>query len=99
MLEKNMFGLYHVVCPESLSKYSFGMRLAQRFNLDDRLINPTSVSKSGLKASRSPNLTLTSIKLATALGETLPSLSTGLDKFYTLYQQGYPQLLRSLELS
>ena len=96
MLESRLSGLYHVVSSESLSKYDFGMRLARRFNLDGSLINPTSVAQSGLKAARSPNLTLRTGKLANALGETLPSLSTGLEGLYTLYQQGYPQALRSL---
>jgi dTDP-4-dehydrorhamnose reductase len=97
MLERNLSGLYHVVSSESLSKYGFGMRLAHRFSLDGGLINPTSVSHSGLKATRSPNLTLRSDKLAGALGESLPRLSTGLDKLFSLYQQGYPQMLRSLQ--
>jgi dTDP-4-dehydrorhamnose reductase len=96
MLELNLSGLYHVVSSECLSKYDFGVRLAQRFNLDSSLINPTSVAQSGLKASRSPNLSLRSDKLAEALGESLPKLSTGLDKLYTLYQQGYPQMLHNL---
>lgn len=98
MLERNLSGLYHVVGSESLSKYDFGLRLAQRFNLDGSLINPTSVTRSGLKAIRSPNLTLRSDKLVHALGESLPKLSTGLDKLYALYQQGYPHMLHSLEL-
>ena len=98
MLEKELAGLYHVVGGESLSKYDFGVHLAQRFNLDASLIIPISVKQSGLKAVRSPNLSLHSDKLARTLGKPLPSLSTGLDKLYTLYQQGYPHLLRSLEL-
>ena len=97
MLEKKLSGLYHVVSSESLSKYNFGMRLAQRFDLDGSLILPTSVTEAGLKAIRSPNLTLRSDKLTNTLGEPLPRLSTGLDKFYTLYQQGYPQLLHNME--
>jgi dTDP-4-dehydrorhamnose reductase len=96
MLEMNLGGLYHVVSSESLSKYDFGQRLAERFTLDGSLINPTSVSQSGLKATRSPNLTLRSDKLARALGVPLPKLSTGLDRLYTLYQQGYPHMLHSL---
>jgi dTDP-4-dehydrorhamnose reductase len=97
MLEKGLSGLYHVVSSESLSKYDFGVRLAHRFDLDPGLIDPTPVKRSGLKATRSPNLSLRSDKLARALGESLPRISTGLDKFYTLYQQGYPQMLHSLE--
>lgn len=96
MLENHLGGLYHVVSSESLSKYEFGRRLAERFDLDGSLIDPTSVKQAGLKAPRSPNLTLRSDKLAHALGETLPRVSTGLDKLFTLYQQGYPQLLHSM---
>jgi len=99
MLEKKLSGLYHVVSPEALSKYDFGVRLAQRFNLDAGLIIPTSVLRAGLKAVRSPILTLRSDKLASALGETLPSLSTGLDRLYTLYQQGYPHMLQEMRRS
>ncbi len=53
---------------KALSKYDFGMRLAERFGLDGSLINPSSVKQSGLKAIRSPNLNLRSDKLAHALG-------------------------------
>jgi dTDP-4-dehydrorhamnose reductase len=97
MLEVGLSGIYHVVSSECLSKYDFGLRLAHRFGLDGNLIRPTSVTKSGLKAVRSPNLTLRSDKLARVLGESLPSISTGLEGLYTLYQQGYPHMLRSLE--
>ncbi len=98
MLEQNLSGLYHVVSSESLSKYDFGMRLAERFGLDGNLISPISVKQSGLKAIRSPNLNLRSEKLAHAIGQSLPNLSTGLERLYTLYQQGYPQMLHSMEL-
>jgi dTDP-4-dehydrorhamnose reductase len=98
MFENGLSGLYHVVSSDSMSKYDFGVRLAHRFNLDGGLINPTSITQSGLKAVRSPNLTLHSDKLAKALGESLPTISTGLEGLYTLYQQGYPHLLRSLEI-
>jgi dTDP-4-dehydrorhamnose reductase len=98
MLEKKLSGVYHVVSSEGLSKYDFGVRLAQRFNLNSGLITPTSVTQSGLKAIRSPNLTLRSNKLAQVLGESLPRVSPGLDKLYTLYQQGYPQMLRGFEV-
>ena len=98
MLKMQLSGLFHVVSSECLSKYAFGIRLAERFNLDGHLIKPISVNQAGLKATRSLNLTLRSDKLARVLGQPLPSLSTGLDKFYTLYQQGYPQKLLSMSL-
>src|SRR3990172_9315301 len=60
MLEKNLQGLYHVVSPDCTSKYEFGVRIARKFGLDESLITPTAVAQAGLKAARSPNLTLRS---------------------------------------
>ena len=96
MLMNGLGGLYHVVSSECTSKYEFGFKIARKFGLDSSLISPKSVQDAGLKAARSPNLTLRNDKLINDLGEVVPNLSTGLDRFYTLYQQGYPQRLRRL---
>lgn len=95
MLEKELSGLYHVVGAEALSKYDFGIRLAQQFGFDAGLVRPVSVLRGGLKAKRSPNLRLSIHKLSTALGQEIPSLSTGLAQFYAQAQQGYPQKMRT----
>ena len=97
MLEKDLAGLYHAVGPEALTKYDFGVRLARRFGFDETLVHPVSVEESGLTAKRSHNLRLSVHKLSTALGTSLPTLSTGLDRFYTQFQQGYPQKIRSYQ--
>ena len=99
MLEMQLSGLYHVVSSESLSKYDFGVRIAHRFNLDASLIKPTLVCQSGLKAVRSPNLSLRTDKLAATLGASLPRVSTGLDMLFTLDRQGYPQLLFDMQVN
>jgi dTDP-4-dehydrorhamnose reductase len=91
MLESGLQGLYHVVSSECASKYAFGIALAERFGFDTGLISPASVEQSNLKAARSPNLTLRADKLIRDLGEVPPGISTGLEAFYQLYQQGYPQ--------
>jgi dTDP-4-dehydrorhamnose reductase len=96
MLDAGLSGLYHAVGSECINKYEFGLRIARKFGLDERLITPRSVKEAGLKAVRSPNLTLHTERLAQALGETLPGLSTGLEKFYTFYQQGYPHRIKLL---
>lgn len=100
MLRLDLHGLYHVVGSQCLSKYQFGLEIARRFGLDENLIQPASVFDGGLRAARSPNLTLSNARLVNALQTRsqmmIPSLSTGLDDFYTLYQQGYPQLLHSI---
>jgi dTDP-4-dehydrorhamnose reductase len=97
MLEKNLNGLYHVVGAQPMSKYHFGLGVARRFGLREDLIAPRSVQGSGLTAKRSHNLWLSIHKLSTDLGRELPRFSTGLDEFYTQYQQGYPQKIRSYQ--
>ncbi len=97
MLEQKLSGLYHVVGPDCLSKYDFGLRIARRFGLDPTLIRPTRVAEANLKAYRSPNLSLRSDKLMHALGESLPGMAAGVYRLFELHQQGYPQYLSSLK--
>jgi dTDP-4-dehydrorhamnose reductase len=82
-----------------MSKYDFGIAIARKFGLDPGLIAPKSVLESSLKAARSPNLTLKVDKLIHDLGETPPTISTGIGHFYQLYQQGYPQVVQRLAAS
>jgi dTDP-4-dehydrorhamnose reductase len=97
MLKKNLQGLYHVVGAQAMSKYQFGVEVAKRFGLRENLISPQSVERSGLTARRSHNLWLSVHKLSTALGHELPRFSTGLDGFYTQFQQSYPQKIRGYQ--
>lgn len=97
MLEKDLHGLYHVVGAQAMSKYQFGMEVARRFGLRESLISPQSVEMSSLTAKRSHNLWLSVHKLSTDLGHAIPEFSTGLDGFYTQYQQGYPQKIRGYQ--
>jgi dTDP-4-dehydrorhamnose reductase len=97
MLEAGLHGLFHAVGPEPMSKYEFGVRIARQFGFDEQLIGAESVENAGLTASRAHNLNLSIHKLATALGAPLPGFSTGLLEFYTQYQQGYPQQVRSYQ--
>jgi dTDP-4-dehydrorhamnose reductase len=96
MAAKNLHGLFHTVSRESLSKYEFGLRIARRFGLDETLITSVRVSEAGLVAARSPNLTLRTDKLATALGHDLPGQETGLERFFQQDADGSAQRLRDL---
>jgi dTDP-4-dehydrorhamnose reductase len=99
VLERELTGLYHVLSSDTMTKYDFGITIARKFGLDPELIAPKSVLDSGLEAVRSPNLTLKVDKLIHDLGETPPTISTGIDHFYKLYQQGYPQIVQQLAVS
>jgi dTDP-4-dehydrorhamnose reductase len=95
MIEKGLSGLYHTLSSECLTKYEFGLAIAEKFGFDRNLIDPVSVYDSGLKAARSPNLTLSTEKLSSALGHALPNQEAGLTRFYTLYQQGLREKIQS----
>ena len=96
MLELSLTGIYHVVSPTCLSKYKFGVQIAEQFGLNRDLIEPSSVTEAGLLAQRSPNLTLQTDKLQAALGDPLPDVHSGIAQLYQLYKQGYPERIRSL---
>jgi dTDP-4-dehydrorhamnose reductase len=97
MLQKRLSGLYHVVGPQAMSKYQFGVEIARKFGLDESAISPKSVLASNLTARRAHNLWLSTRKLSTDLAQPLPDFSTGLTQFYTQHQQGYPQKIRSYQ--
>ena len=88
MAGRRLSGIYHVVSREALSKYDFGCRVARRFGLDEGLIRPVSWQDAGLKAARSPNLTLRTEKLAAALGEPLPAQEEELERFFIQEREG-----------
>jgi len=96
MLAENLHGLYHIGSRDNLSKYDFGVKIAGKFGFDSALIHPSSFADSNLEASRSPNLSLCVEKLILNLRASTPNLSTDLDHFYELYQQGYPQKLKQM---
>ena len=98
MIQKNLSGLYHLVGPQAMSKYQFGIEIARRFGLREAEISPKSINTSSLTARRAHNLCLSTNKLSTALGESLPEFSTGLNEFYNQFEQGYPQKIRSYQL-
>ncbi len=96
MLERRLQGLYHVVSRDCISKYEFGVRLAEIFGLNPGLIRPVLVESAGFKAARSPNLTLVTDKLANDLGERPPEIRSGLEKFHRQYLEGYPEQIRQM---
>jgi dTDP-4-dehydrorhamnose reductase len=92
----DLSGLYHVFSPECLSKYAFGLSVARKFGLDEKLVQPVPVAQAGFKAARSPNLIMRSDKLNRALGRSLPTQAQAMQDFYQLWVEGHPQRLRQM---
>ncbi|NOH10136.1 MAG: SDR family oxidoreductase [Chloroflexi bacterium] len=96
MLDKKLTGLYHTVSSDCISKYDFGVAIARRFGLDESLITAISVDDAGLSAARSPKLTLSSEKLARDLGQPIPTIEEGMERFHSLHKENYPQKLQEM---
>lgn len=96
MLSQGLSGLYHVVGADSVSKYDLALEIARRSGIPGSMVTPVKVQEFGLRAARSNQLRLNTGKLQKVLHTPIPRLSTGLDRFFELYQQGYPHLLRRM---
>lgn len=95
LIEHDGCGLFHVVNPESISKYAFGLELAEQFGFDRTLISPASIKDAGLAATRSPNLNLNPAKLIRELKVNIPNQQVGMQRFHQQYMEGYPQRLKT----
>jgi dTDP-4-dehydrorhamnose reductase len=94
LIEHDSHGIFHVVNPESISKYDFGVALAKRFDLDPSMITPASIFDANMLATRSPKLNLNPAKLMKELKVNLPDQVTGISRFHNQYLDGYPRKLR-----
>jgi len=94
MLDAKLAGIYHVVSPESISKYGFGVRIADKFGFDSRLITPIEAKSLDRGAQRSLNLTLNCDKLEKALDHQLQKVTEGIEAFYQGWLACYPKKLQ-----
>jgi dTDP-4-dehydrorhamnose reductase len=98
MVRADLSGIYHVVSSDHMTKYEFGCAIAEKFGLDQTIINPISVKKSNLKAERSLNLTLSTKKLSSDLNLSIPTTLDGINQFFEDYQSGYAQTIRNYSI-
>jgi dTDP-4-dehydrorhamnose reductase len=94
IIEAKLSGIFHVVSTEHLSKYVFGVRIAQKFGFDPALIEPAELDMMNPEAARSKTLVLNPNKVQGALGHDLPSIDNGIEKFYQRWREGYPAQLQ-----
>ena len=98
MAKKGLSGMYHVASSETISKYHFGVRFAEKFGFPTHLISPLSVDDAGLSAPRSHNLALDVSTIEKKLSIEMPNVDQGLLNFWTDYQSGLAQIIQSYKL-
>lgn len=94
MVRKKLTGIYHVVSPDHLSKYDFGVLICKKFDLDGSFILPESYLKGDLIAKRSPNIFLDVSKLLST-GIEIHNVASAVDHFYSDYIDGLSDQIQS----
>jgi dTDP-4-dehydrorhamnose reductase len=95
MLELGLEGIYHVAGAECVSKYDFGVRVAQVFGLDTGLIAAAPASEAALRAPRPRRLCLDCSQAERAIGLRMPLVEEGLRRFRALREDGHLDSLRA----
>ena len=84
MMNKRLYGLYHIGGGEAISKYSFLVKMAEIFGEDVKLVKRGKYKYYPPKAQRPENLILNSILAWRGIGEAPPSVEEGLLRFKRL---------------
>lgn len=81
LISKKQFGIYNVVGQDKLSKYDFGILLANKFELNKDLINRVSIDDHKFIARRPKNMSLNIDKIK-SIGIKVPSFNDGMNGFF-----------------
>ena len=84
LIDGNHQGIFNIVGNERLSKYEFGIKLANCFNLDTNLINKISFREKEDLIKRPKDISLSNFKAAKVLNYKIPSID---DQFISLKNQ------------
>ena len=96
MLERGLSGIHHIGCRECVSKYEFGLAVAETFELDASIIRRGTSGEGELTAQRPGRLCLDVSSAEHELGIRVPRLADGLDEMVELEQQGYAARLAGI---
>ena len=81
MTDRRLSGVYHVGSSEACSKYDFAVSLAKALGRDPSLVRPARLEDVPLRARRAKNTSLCTAKLRAALGQALPDVHAGIQRF------------------
>lgn len=96
LVEQNANGIFNVVGDDRLSKYAFGIKLAEVFNLRARLIKRGRISQRAALVQRPRDMSLSNEKAVIRLGESLGSTADHLQMLYEQEQLGRAKVLHAL---
>ena len=89
-------GVFNVVGDKRISKYEFGLKLAQKFNLDTHFVQSGHIENQVALVQRPYDMSLSNEKVSKLLGRKLGGVSEHLSMLYEQEQNGLAQEMRSL---
>ncbi len=98
-IQKNIKGTYNAASRTHLSKYQFARQIAKRFQLDEQLIDSTSIDDFDFKAKRRKFMALDTTKIQQALDAQCPTMEECIELFYQDYQKGVPSQIKQGQLA
>lgn len=96
LVKRGARGIFHVVGDERLSKYEFGLKIADEFCLDTSLIRPVLMAEQTSLVTRPFDMSLSNQKVCNLLGRSLGDVKEHIARLYQQEQSGFAQELRCL---
>jgi len=90
-VDSGLHGLYHASAADSCSKYELARRLSAVLALDSTLIRRASLADASMTAARPLNTSLSSSRIATALGRLMPSVDNAVSGYAALHLGANPK--------
>ena len=95
LLDKKAKGIFHVVSDDRISKYDFGVLIAEQFGLDKSLILKSTLQSQGKLVKRPLDMSLSNQKVRELLGR---NLGTVKEQIAQLYQQEVEGKIQEIQL-
>ena len=89
-------GIFHIVGDERVSKYEFGRKLEQEFNLDPSMIKPGNIAGNSSLVKRPKDMSLSNQKACKLLDRKLGGVGEHIAKLHYQEQNGVAQELQKL---
>ncbi|MFZ3018216.1 MAG: SDR family oxidoreductase [Gallionella sp.] len=89
-------GVYHVVGDERISKYEFGLRIAEQFSFNTNLIKPGFLADQPDLIRRPKDMSLSNQKACGLLGRKLGNVAEHIARLHRQEQNGFAQEIRIL---
>jgi dTDP-4-dehydrorhamnose reductase len=96
LIERKVSGIYNVVGDDRVSKYEFGHKIAEKFNLDSSLIREGQLSDLNSAIQRPKDMSLSNCKISNLLGRKLGGVDEHIARLYQQEQDGLAKEIRDI---